>query len=150
MRTTRISTPPSTRRAFPTCRCPRIRPKASTSISNTTGLVDNLRIEVVGDDVSYPIALVGVEINARHPFDFNMVRFFAVAGMLALVYVFRPRSAIYRIGIVQDPKKSKAGIVAAVGHRGMPGGLVFVHWDRTWWAWPPKTTTTGRGTGTAW
>ena len=81
---------------------------------NTTGPVDNLRIEVVGDDVSYPIALVGVEINARHPFDFNMVRFFAVAGMLALVYVFRPRSAIYRIGIVQDPKKSKAGIVAAV------------------------------------
>ena len=94
---------------------------------NTTGLVDNLRIEVVGDDVSYPIALVGVEINARHPFDFNMVRFFAVAGMLALVYAFRPRSAIYRIGIVQDPQEVQGRDRGCRRHRGMPGGLVFVH-----------------------
>ncbi len=81
---------------------------------NTTGLVDNLRIEVVGDDVSYPIVLSGIQINAHHPFEFNTTRFAIAAGVLALAYAFRPRSAIYRIGIVQNPRKSKAGIVAAV------------------------------------
>lgn len=81
---------------------------------STSGLVDNLRIEVVGDDVSYPITLVGVQMNARHPFDFNMMRFSVVAGLLALAYAFRPRSAIYRIEIVRHPRKSKAGIIAAV------------------------------------
>ncbi len=81
---------------------------------NASGLVDNLRIEIVGDDVSYPIVLTGIQINARHPFEIKMFRFALAAGILALVYVFRPHSAIYRIGIVQNPWKSKAGIIAAV------------------------------------
>lgn len=98
-------------------------PSASVATNNdqseyiklsTTGLVSNLKIEVTGKDVSYPIKLSDICVNARYPFDFNMTRFLAVAGLLALVFVFRPRSAIYRIGIVDEPRRSKAVIVVAV------------------------------------
>lgn len=81
---------------------------------NTTGLVGNLRIEIVGDDVKYPIKLSDLCINARHPFDFNMTRFTITAGLLALAFAFRPRSAIYRVRIVDEPRKSKAAIVTTV------------------------------------
>lgn len=81
---------------------------------NTTGLVNNLKIEITGDEVSYPIKLSDICLNARHPFDFNGVRLLATAGILALAFAFRPRSAIYRIGIVAEPRKSKAAIIAAV------------------------------------
>ncbi|WP_449315678.1 cytochrome C oxidase Cbb3 [Rubneribacter sp.] len=81
---------------------------------NTTGLVGNLRIEIVGEDVSYPIRLSDLCINAHHPFSFNTTRFLVAAGLLALAFAFRPRSAIYRIGIVDEPRKSKAAIVVAV------------------------------------
>ncbi|WP_244596904.1 cytochrome C oxidase Cbb3 [Paraeggerthella hongkongensis] len=81
---------------------------------NTTGLVGNLRIEIVGDDVKYPIKLSDLCINARHPFDFNMTRFTITAALLALAFAFRPRSAIYRVRIVDEPRKSKAAIVTTV------------------------------------
>ena len=81
---------------------------------NTTGLVKNLRIEIAGDDVSYPIKLSDIVLNAHHPFDFNTTRFFVCMGLLALAFAFRPGSAIYRIGIVSEPRKSKAAIVATV------------------------------------
>ncbi|MCI2242513.1 cytochrome C oxidase Cbb3 [Adlercreutzia faecimuris] len=81
---------------------------------NTAGYVDNLRIEVVGEDTRYPIKLWTVSLNAHHPFDFNVTRFAWTAGILALVYLFRPRSGIYRINIVENPRRSKAGIVVAV------------------------------------
>ena len=81
---------------------------------NTTGRVNSLKIAIVGDDVSYPIKLVTVELNARRPFDFSWFRFLVAAGLLLLAYSFRPSSAIYRVSIVDDPRKSKAGIVATV------------------------------------
>ncbi len=81
---------------------------------NTAGYVDNLRIEVLGEDTRYPIKLWTVSLNAHHPFDFNVTRFAWTAGILALVYLFRPRSGIYRINIVENPRRSKAGIVVAV------------------------------------
>ncbi len=81
---------------------------------NTTGLVNNLRIEITGDEVSYPILLTSVTLNAHHPFDFNGLRFVATLGLLGLIYVFRPRSSIYRVGIVDAPRKSKAVIIATV------------------------------------
>ena len=80
----------------------------------TAGYVENLRIEVVGEDVSYPILLNGVSLNAHRPFAFNPLRFVAVFGLLLLGYAFRPKSAIYRIRIVENPRKSKAGIIFAV------------------------------------
>ena len=81
---------------------------------NTSGYVNNLRIEIVGDDVSYPIKLWTVSLNAQHPFDFNKTRFWAVFGVLVLCFMFRPRSSIYRLNIVENPRCSKAGIVAVV------------------------------------
>ena len=81
---------------------------------NTAGLVDNLRIEITGENVSYPIKLSDIVLNAHHPFDFNTGRFLATAGILLLAFVFRPRSAIYRIHIVDEPRKSKAAIIATV------------------------------------
>ena len=81
---------------------------------NTTGLVQNLRIEIVGDEVSYPIRLAGLSLNAHHPFDFNTMRFAFTLGILALAFAFRPGSVIYRIGIVDAPRRSKAVIIAAV------------------------------------
>ena len=81
---------------------------------NTAGLVDNLRIEITGENVSYPIKLSDIVLNAHHPFDFNTGRFLATAGILLLAFAFRPRSAIYRIHIVDEPRKSKAAIIATV------------------------------------
>lgn len=81
---------------------------------NTSGYVDNLRIEIVGEDVSYPIKLWTVSLNAHHPFDFSNTRFLVTLGVLVLVFMFRPKSAIYRIRIVENPVRSKASIIAVV------------------------------------
>lgn len=81
---------------------------------NTTGLVDNLRIEIVGDNVQYPILLDGITVNAHHPFDFNVTRYLIALGILALVCVFRPKSSIYRCFIVEQPLRSKAIIIGTV------------------------------------
>ncbi|MDE8702470.1 cytochrome C oxidase Cbb3 [Adlercreutzia equolifaciens] len=80
----------------------------------TAGLVENLRLEIVGDDVSYPIMLKGLYLNAHHPFEFNGFRFVVALTVLLLGYAFRPGSVIYRIRVVENPRKSKAGILFAV------------------------------------
>ncbi len=84
----------------------------------TAGRVDNLRIEIAGEElgaeVSYPILLDGVYLNAHRPFVFNGWRFAAVLMVMLVGYGFRPKSAIYRIRIVENPRKSKAGIIFAV------------------------------------
>lgn len=81
---------------------------------NTAGLVDNLRIEISGEEVQYPIVLTGISINAHHPFDFNQTRFLITMAILALIYVFRPKSSIYQCFIISRPRKSKAIIIATV------------------------------------
>ncbi len=58
--------------------------------------------------------LSDVSINAREPFLFNQTRFLFTLGILALAFIFRPKSAIYRIGIVRNPRKSKAALITAV------------------------------------
>lgn len=81
---------------------------------NTTGYMNNLRIEIVSEDASYPIKLWTVTLNMNRPFDFNQLRFWAVFGVLLLAYIFRPHSAVYRMSIVENPRKSKVAIVATV------------------------------------
>lgn len=81
---------------------------------NTSGLVNNLRIEIVGEDVQYPILLTDVSINAHHPFDFNATRYLIALGILALICIFRPKSSIYRCFIVEQPRRSKIVIIATV------------------------------------
>ena len=81
---------------------------------NTTGLVSNLKITISGEDINYPVMLSDVSINAREPFLFNQTRFLFTLGILSLAFIFRPKSAIYRIGIVRNPRKSKAALITAV------------------------------------
>lgn len=81
---------------------------------NTTGLVKNLKITISGENVTYPVLLSDVAINAREPFSFNWTRFLLTLGGLALLYIFRPRSAIYRVRIVSNPVKSRAAIITTV------------------------------------
>ncbi|MEG1886367.1 MAG: hypothetical protein RR182_08840, partial [Alistipes sp.] len=81
---------------------------------NTSGLTDNLKIEIVGKEVNYPIKLTGIYVNAHHPFEFNGMRFLLAAGVLALIYIFRPRSSIYRCSIVNHSRKSKTCIILTV------------------------------------
>lgn len=81
---------------------------------NTTGLVKNLKITISGENVTYPVLLSDVAINAREPFSFNWTRFLLTLGGLALIYIFRPRSSIYRVRIVSNPVKSRAAIITTV------------------------------------
>ena len=84
----------------------------------TAGRMENLRIEIAGEEmgaqVSYPIYLDGVYLNAHRPFAFNGWRFAGMLTILLVGYAFRPSSAIYRIRIVENPRKSKAGIIFTV------------------------------------
>ena len=80
----------------------------------TSGYVDDLRIEIGGENVQYPVKLDSVYLNAHHPFDFSNVRFMLAIIVLSLIYVFRPHSSIYRCFIVERPRKSKAVIVVTV------------------------------------
>ena len=81
---------------------------------NTAGKVGNLRIEIAGDEVSYPVYLDEVLINVPRPFSFNTTRFLAVLLVISVVYLFRPGSGIYSIDMRKNPLRSKAAIVATV------------------------------------
>ena len=79
-----------------------------------SGKVGNLSIDLVSEDVSYPVKVAGLSVNAPEPFSFNGLRFSAVFGILLLVWLFRPKSRIYRIGMVQAPVFTKRAIIAVV------------------------------------
>ncbi len=81
---------------------------------NTSGVVNNLRIEIVSDDTNYPLYLLGASLNAPEPFSFNIVRFMWAFVIMLVVYAFRPKSSIYRIGIVSAPRLSRGIIVCVV------------------------------------
>lgn len=80
----------------------------------TTGYVDDLRIDFGDSETLYPLVLKSLTINAPEPFFFNNLRFMLVLGVLLLIYCFRPKSAIYRIFIVKHERKAKAGIIATM------------------------------------
>ncbi len=81
---------------------------------NTAGKVGSLRIEVMGEDTTYPIYIEQVLINVPRPFYFNSTRFLAVLLIISVVYLFRPKSGIYRIDMRENPVRSKVAIVATV------------------------------------
>lgn len=81
---------------------------------NATGTITNLKIELTGDGIRYPVRLDSIYLNAHHPFDFNMTRFLATLGVLALICLFRPSSFIYRMRIRENPIQSRIGIISAV------------------------------------
>ena len=79
----------------------------------SSGLIQDLRIEIVNEDATYPIVLNALVINDPQPFAFNGLRFFVAFIVLLFVYVFRPKSSIYRCKIKEHPRFSRACIVAA-------------------------------------
>ena len=79
-----------------------------------SGKVGSLKVELVGDDVSYPVKLDGVSLNAPEPFSFNGLRFAIAFFVLYVGYLFRPRSGIYRVGIVEEPVFTKRVIIAVL------------------------------------
>lgn len=81
---------------------------------SAAGNVGALSIEIVDEDVSYPVRLVGLSINAPEPFYFNWLRFFVVVVALAVGWMFRPTSRIYKISMVDEPRFTKRAIIAAV------------------------------------
>ncbi len=81
---------------------------------NTTGYTDNLRIEITGEDINYPIKVKAVYINNTYPFQFNFTRFWLAFGVAALLYVFRPKGSIYHMYLVERPRASKVCIILTV------------------------------------
>ena len=79
-----------------------------------SGKVSSLRIELVDDDVQYPVKLNGFSINAPEPFTFSGLRVTVVFLILYLAYLFRPRSQVYRIAIADDIRFSKRAIIGAL------------------------------------
>ncbi|MGN0046055.1 MAG: cytochrome C oxidase Cbb3 [Eggerthellaceae bacterium] len=74
------------------------------------GYVQELRLDFAGDDISYPIALSSVQVNAPCPFSFQPVRFILLVLVLGLLWFFRPRSRIYRVFIHERPRLCKVVI----------------------------------------
>lgn len=81
---------------------------------NTSGLVKSLRVEIVSDDTNYPLYLTGVSLNAPEPFSFNALRYICTLAFMLLAYGFRPKSRIYRIGIVSAPRLSRGVVIGVV------------------------------------
>ena len=79
----------------------------------SSGAIQNLRIEITSDDASYPVVLNTVVINERQPFEFNSLRYLLTFAVLLLLYVFRPGSSIYRCQVKEHPRFSRAVIVFA-------------------------------------
>lgn len=79
----------------------------------TTGMTQNLRIEVVGDEVSYPIKIKTVYLNNTFPFRFDLGRFALALAVIALIYMFRPGSTIYHIHMVHHPHVAKTCTIIA-------------------------------------
>ena len=79
-----------------------------------SGKVGSLKLELVSDDVSYPVKVAGLSINAPEPFSFNTMRFAIAFLIIYVAFLFRPRSRIYRIDIVEEPVFTKRAIIIAV------------------------------------
>lgn len=79
----------------------------------SSGKIQDLRIEVVSEDTTYPVILNAVMLNDPQPFSFNGLRFFVAFLILLFIYVFRPKSSIYRCLIKEHPRFSRFCIVIA-------------------------------------
>lgn len=79
----------------------------------SSGLIQDLRIEIINEDATYPLVLNAITINDPQPFAFNGLRFFIAFMVLLFIYVFRPKSSIYRCRIKEHPRFSRVCIVAA-------------------------------------
>lgn len=89
-----------------------ISPKSQYINIKSTGVVNSLSISFSGE-ISYPILLKTIELNAHRPFMFVAWRFLTAFALLLLAFAFRPSSAIYRIRLNSYPRSSRAVISIA-------------------------------------
>lgn len=81
---------------------------------SASGKVGSLLVKLVDEDVSYPVRFSDISINAPEPFSFNVFRLMVVFLVLYVGYLFRPRSKLYGIELVEHPVLTKRIVIAAV------------------------------------
>lgn len=74
---------------------------------HSTGELKNLKLQFYGENLNYPIYIDKIIVNAHYPFDFVWWRFFTAFAILFLLYVFRPKSTVYDIKLLDRPLYSK-------------------------------------------
>lgn len=89
-------------------------PKSQYLNLNASGEIGSLKIDFSGDDISYPITIEKIVINAHRPFSFEWLRFGLLIAVLSLLYLFRPNSIIYRWQVNAQRLRSNLFVGAAV------------------------------------
>lgn len=79
-----------------------------------TGKVKDMRLQISGEDLNYPLYIDSIIINAHYPFDFVVWRFLAAFAIMFLIFVFRPRSSVYKIKLVDRPLYTRAVICLTI------------------------------------
>ncbi len=91
--------------------CPSVE-KSCTLNLNLSGNCHKLLL--VFDITDAPVKLYGVTGNVTRPFDFTAVRVLALFSLLALLYLFRPRSFLYKTEYLKQPAVSKPAVTYAL------------------------------------
>lgn len=80
---------------------------------HTAGNTDNLAFKL--DDTEGYINLDSLSINANRPFDFSALRIIITIGILALLYIFRASSPLFKRKITEDEYTKNTLIMGFLG-----------------------------------
>lgn len=83
-------------------------------VLHATGQVKDLKILVHGEDIGYPLYFDTIIANPQFPFTFVVWRFLVAFVILYLLYIFRPKSSVYKIKLLERPAYTKIAISATV------------------------------------
>lgn len=81
---------------------------------HSTGKIGNLKLQIYGEHLDYPLYIDNIVANAHYPFNFVIWRFLTVFAFLYVIYIFRPRSSIYKIKLIEHSFYSKVIISTTV------------------------------------
>lgn len=91
-----------------------ISPRSQYFTIHPTGNVNDMRLHIFGENLNYPIYIDSIVINPHYPFNFVFWRFFGLFVILYLLYVFRPKSSVYKIKLVDRPMYTRAVICIVI------------------------------------
>lgn len=89
-------------------------PRSQYFTIHPTGKVNNMQLQIFGENLNYPLYIDSIIINPHYPFEFVVWRFLVMFAILYLLYVFRPKSSVYKIKLVDRPLYSRAVICVTV------------------------------------
>lgn len=89
-------------------------PRSQYFTLHTTGQVKDIKFQIGGKDINYPLYIDSIIINDKYPFEFVLWRFFVSFLILYLIYAFRPRSSVYKIKLIERPLYSKVVICCTI------------------------------------